>query len=195
MWLIKGTFRGIRGLWSYGCLVILVSTVAAVPVLQFAAFGYLLECSSRISRQLKWSECIPGQMIARRVVVGAVCVGLSWLAVWYVTDLAYTAEIIEPGNVNSGRLRVASFLLSFAWVGWIAWALFRGGRIRDFLWPAPIRFVKSVWRPSTWREAEDRLWHFVTSLHVPETDVDGVRRLFGGCYLAYDPSQSHHGIN
>ena len=179
MWLINGAFRGVRGLWSYGCLVILISTMAAIPILQFAAFGYLLECSSRISRKLSWSECIPGQTIARRVVVGAVCVGLSWLAVWYVTDLAYTAGIIEPGNINSDRLRVASFILSFAWVGWIAWALFRGGRIRDFLWPAPIRFIKSVWRPSTWREAEDRLWSFVTSLHVPRLMWTGVMASMG----------------
>lgn len=188
MWLIQGAYRGLRGLWSYGCLVILISAVAAIPILQFAAFGYLLECSSRMSRKLSWSECIPGQQTARRVLVAAVCVGLSWLAVWYITDLAYTAELIEPGNPNGRRIRVASFLLSYAWVIWVGWALFRGGRFRDFAWPAPVRFVKTIWRAETWRQAEDRLWNLVASLHLPRLMWTGLLASIGAILWLAVPS-------
>jgi hypothetical protein len=168
VWMITKAYHFVRGIWSYGCLVILVSTVAAIPLLQFAAFGYMLECSARMSRRLPWSQCLPGQQTARRIVIAAVCIGLSWLPVWYATDMTYSAELIEPeGNVAS-RLRILARVLSVVWLGWIGWALFRGGRFRDFLWPAPFRFLNRFWRPSTWRHAEDQLWEFVTSLKLPK---------------------------
>lgn len=57
-------------------------------------------------------------------------------------------------------------MIAVLWVLWSAWALFRGGRWWHFLWPAPLRFIKTIFRAETWRQAEDRLWNWMASLHL-----------------------------
>jgi hypothetical protein len=176
---IDGLVSFVVGVWSYGCIILLVGILAPIPIVQFVSFGYMLECSARMSRRLRWSECFPGQRIARRIVLASVCIGLSWLPVWYIADLAYTAELIDPGCTTARNLRIAARVVSFAWVGWIAWALFRGGRLRDFLWPAPWRFLKTIGKSDTWRQAEDQLWGFVTSLRLGQLGRLGLMASLG----------------
>ena len=66
------------------------------------------------------------------------CVSLSWLPVWFIADMAYTAELIEQGSDAASRRRLAARLVSVLWVFWVVWAVFRGGKLRHFLWPAAI---------------------------------------------------------
>jgi hypothetical protein len=84
-----------------------------------------------------------------------------------VADLAYSSELIDPGSLNATRMRILARVVSVLWVLWAAWALFRGGRWWHFLWPAPLRFIKTIFRADAWREAEDRLWEFMVSLRLP----------------------------
>ena len=154
-------------LWRTASLIVLLSIVATIPILQFASFGYMLEVSSRIARGQPARSCFPGTEIAGRMLVILICVSLSWLPVWFVADMAYTAELIEQGSAIASRLRLAARFLSGLWVFWVVWAVFRGGKLRHFFWPAPILAMSSVFRPSVWREAEDRLWEFISSLRLP----------------------------
>jgi hypothetical protein len=165
-WIKRALFT-ILAVWSYGCLVVLLSFIATIPILQFATLGYMIECSSRVSRNLPWRECIPGTVVARRIVIALGCIALSWLPVWYIADVAYTTELIEPGGDRAMQLRFAARVIALGWIAWISWAIFRGGKLRHFAWPAPIFFLKRFWRLSTWRDAEDRLWNFVVSLRLP----------------------------
>jgi hypothetical protein len=50
---------------------------------------------------------------------------------------------------------------------WILWAVFRGGKLWHFIWPAPILAIKRFYHAAAWREAEDKLWSFLHSLHLP----------------------------
>lgn len=155
-------------LWRTASLIILLTIAATIPVLQFASFGYMLEVSARIARGQPARSCFPGTDIAGRLLVILMCVSLSWLPVWLITDYTYTAELIELGGAAAGRLRVAARVLSVLWILWGFWAIFRGGKLRHFLWPAPVLALKSLFRPSVWREAEDRLWNFIISLQLPK---------------------------
>lgn len=152
--------------WNGLSLVIVLAVAATVPILQFASLGYMLESASRIARGMPMSRCFPGAAVAGSVVSSAIWIGLTWLPVWLVADLAYSAELIEPGSVRAQRMRVGTQIVAVLWVLWSAWALYRGGRWWHFLWPAPLRFVKRVFRLETWREAEDRLWNWVASLQL-----------------------------
>lgn len=161
---------GIRGFWRVlvraGCLVLLLSVVATIPILQFASLGYMLESASRISRGLPLRSCFPGSETARRIVLVGFFLAISWLPVWLVTDWGYSAELMDPGSVFAMRIRIGARLLAVLWVVWSGWAIFRGGRWYHFLWPAPKRFVTTVFRPDAWRQLEDRLWDLVVSLRV-----------------------------
>ncbi len=163
-----GIRRTVSFLWKTTSLIVLLSIVATIPILQFASLGYMLEVSSRIARGLPVRNCFPGTDIAGRLLIILIFVSLSWLPVWLIADMAYTAELIEPGGTASGRLRVAARLVSVTWIVWVLWTVFRGGKIRHFLWPAPMLAFRSVFRPSVWREAENRLWSFALSLHLPK---------------------------
>ena len=153
--------------WRTGSLIVLLSIVATIPILQFASFGYMLEVASRIADGKPVRSCFPGTDIAGRLLVILACVSVSWLPVWFIADMAYTAELIEQGSAASGRLRIAARLVSVSWILWVLWAVFRGGKLRHFLWPAPILALRSVFRASVWREAEDRLWNFALSIQLP----------------------------
>jgi len=63
------------------------------------------------------------------------------------------------------------------------WAIIRGGRIRDFLWPAPIRFLREflprIFRRSTWHNLEDRLWSVTAGLQIPRLAWLGFRAWIG----------------
>jgi len=161
---------GIRGFWRVlvraGCLVLLLSVVATIPILQFASLGYMLESASRISRGLPLRSCFPGSETARRIVLVGFFLAISWLPVWLVTDWGYSAELMDPGSVFAMRIRIGARLLAVLWVVWSGWAIFRGGRWYHFLWPAPKRFVATVFRPDAWRQLEDRLWDLVVSLRL-----------------------------
>lgn len=158
----------VRLLWRTASLVILLTIAATIPVLQFASFGYMLEVSARIARGQPARSCFPGTDIAGRLLVSLICVSLSWLPVWLIVDFAYTAELIEQGGNIASRLRVAARSLSLLWIWWVFWAVFRGGKLRHFLWPAPLLAMRQLLRPIVWREAEDRLWSFIASLQLPK---------------------------
>jgi hypothetical protein len=170
MHMISRVFHGFRaflgGCWNGLSLVIVLAVAATIPILQFASLGYMLESSGRIARGMPASRCFPGAAIAGTIVSCAIWIGLTWLPVWLVTDLAYSAELIEPGSLRAQRMRLGAQILAGLWVIWSAWALFRGGRWWHFLWPAPIRFAKTIFHLQTWREAEDRLWNSIASLHL-----------------------------
>lgn len=165
-------FRRIRSictiLWQTLSLVVLLSVAATIPILQFASFGYMLEASSRVANGLPIRRCFPGAQTAGRLFVVGLCVFASWLPVWYLADMAYSAELIEAGGTIATRLRLLARVVSLVWIAWVLWAVFRGGKVRHFLWPAPVLAVESLFHTRVWSQAEDRLWNFVISLQLPK---------------------------
>ena len=154
--------------WRAFSLVVFLAIVATIPILQFASLGYMLESAARVSRGLPARQCFPGSKTAGRFLIVLVCTFLSWLPVWYMADMAYSAEIIDAGSRISRFLRLLARVASVTWLFWVFWAVFRGGKVRQFLWPAPILAMRSLFRASAWRAAEDRFWDLVMSLHLPK---------------------------
>jgi hypothetical protein len=160
--------KGFLGkVWNGISLILVLAVAATIPIVQFASLGYMLESSGRVARGEPIRRCFPGAAMAGAIVSCSFWIGLTWLAVWFLADLAYSAELIDPGSLRASRMRLAARIVAAVWVVWCAWAVFRGGRWWQFLWPAPVRFVKTIFRAQTWRDAEDRLWSFVTALRLP----------------------------
>ncbi len=165
--------------WDLACLCVLMAVVAAVPVVQLASLGYILVASGNLANRQPWRTALPGLRVAGKLGTFALWVAVSWIPVYLLTDLAYSAQLLQPGSVAAQAWRAGAFLVAFAWVAHVGWAAMRGGRWWHFLWPAPLRFVRLIWRPSMWSRASDQLYELVISLQFPRLWWLGARATVG----------------
>jgi hypothetical protein len=160
-------------------LLVLIAIVAAIPIVQFISLGYLLVAGGRLADRRPWRQCLPGMRLAGKVGVFALWAGLLSLPAMLVADLAHSAQLLEPNSGTSARWRIGACLLTAAWLGHVGWAAMRGGRWWHFLWPAPLTFIKTIWRPAAWNRASDQLYDLVAGLQLPRLWWLGARATVG----------------
>lgn len=168
--------------WFFGCaaLVVGLAILATIPVLQFLSLGYLLEASGRIARTGRLRDGFVGVRKAARI--GGFALGV-WLCLWplrILSTLLTDAWIIDPESQASGALAMslgASTLLIGCHIASVAW---RGGRLRSFLRPAPIRLLRNLLSRRAIAQARDALAGFVTSLRLRYYFWLGLRGFVGG---------------
>lgn len=182
-------FVGSVSEWCFGLvsLIGLLAVIAPIPIVQFLSLGYLLEASGRVAKNGRLRDGFPDIRKAARI--GSIVLG-SWLIILPVrmlADLAYTAHLASPGSASARGWRFAVTIITALAVMHILWAWFRGGKLRHFLWPAPIRFLKRVFRGGMYAEARDATWDFVASLRLPHYYWLGVRGFAGGVAWLFVP--------
>jgi hypothetical protein len=167
-------------LFGFASLFVGLAVLAAVPVGQFLALGYLLEASGRVSRSGRLRDGFIGARTA--AVLGGVAVGcaLLWLPLYGVSILVESAKIIAPDG-RAARLwewwltvlAAAAFLHATA-------AILRGGRLRYFFNPLNVVWLaRRVIRGGAYQEARDDLWDFVAALRLPYYFWLGLRGFVG----------------
>jgi len=167
--------------WFFGVASVIVglALLATIPLAQLLSLGYLLEVSRRVAASGRWRDgCIGIDKAAR---IGSIVLG-SWLILWparIISEYWYHATLIAPGGERAGNLYRLLVVVTTITVVHLVWAWFRGGRLRDFLWPAPLRFVRQVFKRGTYGDARDRLWDFVVSLRLPYYFMLGLRGFLG----------------
>ncbi|MEO0414392.1 MAG: DUF4013 domain-containing protein [Verrucomicrobiota bacterium] len=132
--------------WVFGVLVIGVGLAAlsAIPVLHFFTLGYFLEASGAVARTGKLRSGFLGVRKASRLGKVIVCVWLILLPIRLAYSYWQDAIILDPQGPAVTQLRVLLVIMITVASCWIAWAVYRGGRFRHFLWPAPLRFIKAI---------------------------------------------------
>lgn len=175
--------------WCFGLasMVAILAVLATVPLLQFLSLGYLLECSGRIARSGRWRDGFVGLRKAARV--GSIWLG-TWLCLWparLVASFAYDAHLASSGSPLARAWRVAVFIVTALTVAHIVWAWMRGGKLRHFLWPAPVKLMKRIFRGGMYRDARDATWDFVASLRLPHYFWLGLRGFAGGVAWLFLP--------
>lgn len=160
-------FRAIGTAIDCSLLLVLIAIAAAIPLLQFASLGYLLLAGARTADRQPLRSCLPGFRRAGKIGRFGLVAVLLYLPVLLMIDLAYSAELMQPGSASALVWRTAAVAVSIVWLVNVAWGAFRGGNWWHLLWPAPLRFVKEFWRPSIWRTAGDNLTDFLVSLQIP----------------------------
>ncbi len=173
--------------WDLACLCVLLAVVAAIPIVQLASLGYLLAAAARLARRQAWCEALPGMRLAGKLGVFALLVFLLRLPVAFISDLSYSAQLLVPGSREAGLWRAAAFALMLAFVVHVIWAAMRGGKLRHFLWPAPLRFFREFFRFSTWRRATDQLYDLVSRLQFPRLWYLGARAGVGALMWTFIP--------
>jgi hypothetical protein len=179
-------------IWQITCLLVLLAVAATIPIIQWASLGYLLEAASRVANGRPRREILPGLERAGRIILVLLCLVITWLPVWLATQYSYQAELIEPSSRIASLWRTAAGTAAILWMIYGLWAIIRGGRIRDFLWPAPVRFFKEfiprILRRSTWHDLEDRLWRVTVGLQVPRLAWLGFRAWLGALIWLAGPA-------
>jgi hypothetical protein len=116
-------------------LVLVLATLAAIPIVQLLALGYLLEAEGRVARTGKLRGSLPGLDIMARA--GGVLLGtfLVFLPALVVLDFQHDAALVDPASRTTGKLAVwGTALASLATVQSFA-AIARGGKLRWFFRP------------------------------------------------------------
>lgn len=131
-----------RFCFGIASLLVLLAVVAAIPVLQFASFGYLLAVSGRVAKQGRLRAGFIG--VEKAVRLGGVLLGV-WLSIVPVRLLSeswYAAWLIDPASASTRVLRILLISGLLLTVLHLLSALACGGRLRHFLWP--------LWAPFRW---------------------------------------------
>ncbi|MFO0871802.1 MAG: DUF4013 domain-containing protein [Pirellulales bacterium] len=175
--------------WLFGLASLFVglALLATIPLFQLLSLGYLLEVSGRVARSGRLRDGFVGVRKAARI--GSVLLG-TWFILWplrMVSDLWYSAWLIDPQSPTARGWRLALIVLTGLVVLHLAWAWYRGGRLRHFLWPAPLALLRRIRQGGMYGEARDRLWEFVASLRLPYYFWLGARGFAGAVAWLFVP--------
>lgn len=122
---------------AFGVLAVL-SALAAVPVLQLATLGWLLEAEGRVGRTGRLRGALPG--VDRAAGVGAALLGLLLLSLPLLVLSGYAADarLLRPPGVDAGPARALgrwTAVVAALTALQAAAALLRGGHFTHFFRP------------------------------------------------------------
>lgn len=169
------------GEWCFGVMsmIVILAFLATVPILNLMSLGYLLEVSGRIARTGKFSKGFVGIRKAARI--GSIVAGawLMFLPLRLLSDAWQSAWLIDPESVQTRNLWVVTMIATVVVGLHVAWACYRGGKFRHFLWPAPIRFVKTIFHGGMYAQAREGTLAFIKELHLWHYFSMGARGFIG----------------
>lgn len=163
---LQGIGATTHWLFGFASLIVILSVLATLPILQFLSLGYLLEASGRIIRSKRLRDGFFGISTAARVGSIGLGVFFTMLPVRFFSSLWYSSYLLN-GDVDQTRgLRLVVIGLCVLAFVHIAWAVFRGGKLRHFCWPAPVKLFRRMRDGDMYDEASLRLLNFFSGLRL-----------------------------
>lgn len=180
----------IRILFGLASLTLLLAVIAAIPIVNLLALGYLLEVEGRMGRTGQWRYAFPLLEIAPRF--GAIVFGLAgWLVpLWFLTATLADYELIAPLSPVTLQLRTVHSVSVIVVTIHLALALARGGSLGCFLRP----LKNLTWLIGQLRQggyvarAETHVRTFFVAMRIPHHFWLGLRGLVGGMVWLVPPS-------
>ena len=132
----------IRAAFGIVSLVLLLAVVAAIPIVNFLALGYLLEVEARVARTGRLRDAFLLLDVAPRI--GSIVLGV-WLWILPLRVLGMNrrdAYFIEPGGSSDQTLSILAPIIALAVAVHICLSLARGGRLSCFF--RPIKNVRWI---------------------------------------------------
>ncbi|MEZ6065780.1 MAG: hypothetical protein R3B90_08755 [Planctomycetaceae bacterium] len=170
VWMIRGAF----GLAS---LVLMLALIAAIPVVNFLALGYLLEVEGRVGRTGRLRDGFPLLGLAPRIGSIALGVYLWLLPLRLLSANAAAARIIEPGSAHDLRLHRLLTVAAVLVATHLCLALARGGSLGCFFRPIKnLRWLIGHLRQGDYLETSSReIRDFVGRLRLKHHFLLGVK--------------------
>ncbi|MFM1942352.1 MAG: hypothetical protein RI897_1334 [Verrucomicrobiota bacterium] len=174
---------------AFGCLSLIVglALLSTVPILNFLSLGYLVHASGQVAQSGRLRSGFVG--IRKASIAGSLVIG-TWLVtlpVRLIASLAQDAELIAPNSPKAHNWRVALLILALLTLLHIVWACLRGGRLRHFLWPAPLRFLRWIQSPSKYATTRDTVLAYLKNLRLPYFFWLGARAFAGSIIWLLPP--------
>jgi hypothetical protein len=164
-----------------------LAIVSSVPLLSFLSLVYLLEGGRRVATTGRLRDGFVGVRKAARL--GSIVLGtwLMTLPLMLLSDFWYSSYLIDPQSRSTRNMRFTLVVLTTLVVLHVVWAWFRGGRLRSFLWPAPLKLVRRIRAGGMLRHARDTVWDFAIGLRLPYYFWLGMRGFVGGAIWLFPP--------
>lgn len=180
--MFRATASGMDWLFGLLSLVVGLAVLSIVPLLNFLSLGYLIHASGRVATTGKLRAGLVG--VRKASILGSFVLGawLVFLPVRIVSGLWKDAELIAPGSATANGWHLALLILTGLTVVHVVWACLRGGRLRHFLWPAPLRFIRWLRNPAGFEAIRNAVIDYVVSLRLPYYFWLGARG-FAGAFL------------
>ena len=182
--IISRCLSAVNWLFGFATVVAALAACSVIPVLNFLSLGYLLHVSGTVARTGRLRDGFIG--VRKAAVVGGTVAGI-WLVLWparIFSGFWRDAELIAPGGATATAWRVALMIVITLTFVHIAWALVRGGRLRHFLWPAPLRLWKWLKAPGKFGNLERVAAEYFLGLRLPFYFWLGLRGFVGAfCWL------------
>lgn len=179
--------RTVFGLLS---LIVLLAVIAAIPIVNFIALGYLLEIEGRVGRSGRFRDAFPLINAAPRLGSIAVGIWLWLLPLRLLAGAATDASIIDP---EASAAAVLQFLVTGGWVLvtiHVCLALARGGSLTCFFRPIKnVRWLAVRVRQGDYFDvASDRIRSFVSRLRLRHHFWLGLRGFAGAMAWLFVPT-------
>jgi hypothetical protein len=152
---------GVLSLW------VGLALACSLPGGNLLTLGYLVHAGGRVAATGRFRDGFAGVQRASKLAGVLVGIWLVWMPVGCASQLSQDAAIIAPGSRLAQGWHWATLTLGVVVVVHIGHALARGGRLRHFLVPSPIRLVRDVgswrWRGISISSVRERVlglrWH------------------------------------
>lgn len=131
----------IRSLFGIASLILLLAVLAAIPLVNCLALGYLLEVEGRLARSGKLRDAFPLIDLAPRL--GSIVLGIwAWVfPLRLLSHAAADARIIDPGSASDIGLHFLVDVLAVVVTIHLCLALARGGSLWSFFRPLVLPLV------------------------------------------------------
>lgn len=187
---LRATAWCIRMLFGIVCLVLFLAVIAAIPLVNFIALGYLLDVEGRVARTGKIRLAFPLLDIAPRLGTIVIGTGLWLIPLILLSGAAADAHLIDPGGSSDQTLHFLNRVLSVLVAVHLCLALARGGTFSCYLRPFKngIWLVKQLRSGGYWERAALNVSTFVSSLKLGKNFSLGLRGFLGAFVWLLVPS-------
>ena len=155
--------------WCFGFVAIMVmlAVCSVVPLLNFLSLGYLLHVSGTVARTGRLRDGFIG--VQKASVIGSVAIG-TWLIVWparIVSGFCKDAEIVAPGSRIATIWHAGLVVITALTLVHIVWACLRGGSLRHFFWPAPLKLLRWLRSADAVTQVRQAVQKYLLGLRLP----------------------------
>lgn len=157
-------------LFAWVALILLLAVLAAVPLANFLALGYLLAAQGRVARTGKLTYAGPWLVVASKI--GSIAVG-TWFCLLVISTVAAAATdaaLIAPGSQVADNWDLARRIVTVVIGAHLMTAVAYGGNLGAFF--RPIRnlrwFSRELWAGRYWPQSAAICRGFLIALRLPE---------------------------